>query len=588
MGADGCGQGVLDHFLRHVGRRVVGAGGHPVRRGAAVLGNGHQVLEQVAEHLRVNGLVAAVGGVLRCGPVVFAQDGEQPRLFGVGSEVVGVGQRQQAIVLVAGEQGAVQKPGAGQRAVDGRVLVRRARTGGLVEPFVEQESQDAAVVVAAGFPAGEGFVKGFRREVAVLFEYPGEHGSDEMPQHGFPVSLLPGGVAAGLAVLAQRPAVGDLFVELPPDAFGGHGIRQRTGHYGGFLVELVVDALDGAQRPGRRGVRVKLGRHSGVALAADGQAGGGGFPVFVRLDHQQYGHFGGDGIGEGGGGDGRILPEQDRVVRCFGVGGSHHGHADRFVGSVGLFDLDFAGFLVGVGLPVAGFGLLRFAMQLNLPLQVGSEFLPAGQQTEYFRRRPAFGQGLADGAGVPIVLSAAGCVGGSNVVQGGADFQQKLGSLLRPAIKEPPLLDQGDVLVRCAAADDVPDVAVGEDAQGSGLAVSIAGDIAADLLFGTLGAGFALAVEVIAHGLGLQDSPGRRVAAQRVGRIPQHNVRSVPVNLVFPQLVSGGETQESQRRVDEMGYGVRFAVIGIGGQQPAVFVQRSSGFHSGWHYGAPA
>ena len=422
MRDDGFGQGVLDHFLGYVGRRVVGAGGHPVRRGAAVPGNGDQVLEQVAEHLRIDGLVAAVGGVLRCGPVVFGQDGEQPGLFGVGSEVVGVGQRQQAVVLVAGEQGAVQKPGAGQRAVDGRVLVRLTGTGGLVEPFVEQERQDVAVVVAAGFPAGEGFVKGFRRQLAVLFEYPGEHGSDEMPQHGFPVSLLPGGVAAGLAVLAQRPAVGDLFVELPADAAGGHGFHQRIGHYGGFLVQLVVDALERAQRPGRRGVGVELGRHSGVALVADGQARGGGFPVFVRLDHQQYGHFGGDGVGEGGGGDGYIVPVQDRIAFVGGVGGAHYRSADRFVGGVALLHPYSAGLGIGVLLPVVLLGLAGLAGQPDGISDAAAAGL-AGKQLQDGGGRGAGGNGATDGPGL---FEAAGRRGRSwgrrGAVKYGLDF----------------------------------------------------------------------------------------------------------------------------------------------------------------------
>ena len=150
----GSGQGVLDHFRGYVGRGVIGSGRHPIRSGIAVFGDSDEVFEQAADYFRVNGLVAAAGSMFGCGPVVFAEDGEQSRRFGFRSEICGVVQLQQAVVLVSGEQGAVQETRFLKRLLYSWGGVGPPVCGRLVQPFVEQEGQDAVVIAAVGFVSG--------------------------------------------------------------------------------------------------------------------------------------------------------------------------------------------------------------------------------------------------------------------------------------------------------------------------------------------------------------------------------------------------------------------------------------------------
>ena len=233
-------------------------------------------------------------------------------------------------------------------------------------------------------------------------------------------------------------------------------------------------------------MRVELGGHSGVALAADGQAGGGGFPVFVRLDHQQYGHFGGDGIGEGGGGDGYIVPVQDRIAFVGGVGGAHHRSADRFVGGVALLHPYSARLGIGVLPPVVLLGLVGFAGQPDGVPDAAAAGLP-GEQLQDGGGRGAGGDGATDGPGL---FEAAGRGGRScgrrGAVKYGLDFPQVLGAGCRGFVQQPPFVDQHDPVV-FVAPDGVPDVAVGKEAVGAGLAGRVPGHIAALLVFGPLG-----------------------------------------------------------------------------------------------------
>ena len=298
----GFGERVLHHFKRHVRGRVIGAGGHSVGRFFADLGCGDKVFEQVAEHFGVNRLFAGVWGVFGRSPVVLVEDGEQAGRIRIGAEIVFVGEVEQVVVLVAREQGAVEEARIGERLLDARVGVRYAVVGRLVEPFVKQECENGVVVSAGRFALCESFVEGFGRQFAVFVEYPHENDANEMAQYGFAVGVALVGAAGCLALLAQRPAVGELLKELFADGLGGYGVRQRIGSDGGGLVELIVDALYGSQRFGGGHMRVELGGHASMPLVVNCDAGGGGFAGFAGLDHQRHGHFERHDFGESFGG----------------------------------------------------------------------------------------------------------------------------------------------------------------------------------------------------------------------------------------------------------------------------------------------
>ena len=106
-------------------------------------------------------------------------------------------------------------------------------------------------------------------------------------------------------------------------------------------------------------MRVEVGGHVGVSLIVDGETGGGGFAVLVRLRYQDDRHFERDGFGERGGGDGDVFSIEGGV-RLVGVhGGANYGDAYGFRRSVGLFGANPAGFGVGVLMPEFAFELRR-------------------------------------------------------------------------------------------------------------------------------------------------------------------------------------------------------------------------------------
>ena len=239
VAADGGGQRILDHFGSHIGRGVIGAGGHPVGVFLPELGGGDQVLKEVAQHFRVNGLVAFAGGVFGGRPVIAGHNGEQPRPFRRRAEIVAVIQSKGVIAGMVGEQGAVEERGIRQRILHRGRRGRRALGFGRVE-IPEQESQDPGVVLAAAVLGGETFLKGFVRDQAVLLEDPGEHRSDQMAQH--PLTFL----AATPGLLRPGPP-GDRLVELLADDLGGHRPGQP---FGGHLrlAQGIADSLQAAQR----------------------------------------------------------------------------------------------------------------------------------------------------------------------------------------------------------------------------------------------------------------------------------------------------------------------------------------------------
>ena len=95
-------------------------------------------------------------------------------------------------------------------------------------------------------------------------------------------------------------------------------------------------------------MRVEVGGHVGVSLIVDGETGGGGFAVLVRLRYQDDRHFERDGFGERGGGDGDVFSIEGgvRLVRVYV--GANHRDADGFRRDVGLFGANPTGFGVGV------------------------------------------------------------------------------------------------------------------------------------------------------------------------------------------------------------------------------------------------
>ena len=77
----------------------------------------------------------------------------------------------------------------------------------------------------------------------------------------------------------------------------------------------------------------------------------------------------------------------------------------------------------------------------------------------------------------------------------------------------------------------MPDVAVGKEAVGAGLAGRVSGHIAALLVFGPLGAGLAFAFQVMPQGFGFQDGAGRPGAGQGGGGVPEDDVGAVAAGL---------------------------------------------------------
>ena len=96
-----------------------------------------------------------------------------------------------------------------------------------------------------------------------------------------------------------------------------------------------------------------------MPLIVDGETGGGGFAVFVRLGYQHNRHFERDGFGERGGGDGDVFSIESGVRLVRVDVGANHGDADGFRGRVALFGADLAGFGVGVLAPEFAFELRR-------------------------------------------------------------------------------------------------------------------------------------------------------------------------------------------------------------------------------------
>ena len=114
------GQGVLDHFERHVSRGVVGALWLTQEQICPLFDGCNQSLKEVAEELRVQGLLALTGAVLVHCPVIARQNREKPRILFVDAPIVRSLQIQVIIAVLLGEQGTVQKWGPFQRLMDSR------------------------------------------------------------------------------------------------------------------------------------------------------------------------------------------------------------------------------------------------------------------------------------------------------------------------------------------------------------------------------------------------------------------------------------------------------------------------------------
>ena len=533
------------------------------------MGSGDKVFEQVAKHFGVNRLFAGVWCVFGRSPIVLVEYGEQAGRIRIGAEIVGVCEMQQVVVLVAREQGAVEEARIRERLLDARVVVRYAVRGRLVEPFVEQECENGVVVIAGRFALCESFVEGFGRQFAVFVEYPHENDANEMAQHGFAVGVALVGAAGCLALLAQRPAVGELLEELFADGLGGDGVRQRIGSDGGGLVELIVDALYGSQGFGRGHMRVELGGHAGMRLVVNCDAGGGGFAGFVRLDNKRHGHFERHDFGESFGGERYVFAVNGHVVFHHGRLGANHRYAERFVGSVGLLGANLGGLGECVLTPSVDFRLRRTG---NSYISVSDFSLDLGlarprfisEHIQYHGGGCVFGNRLADFARLLgwIAPPRGGGMGGRRLGEHALDFGEIFGALALIAVEQAPFLYKiGLVVVVFAATDGVPYIAVGQKAVGAWAACGMSDNVAHQLALGSARMGAASAVHVGVERLCLQDGDGAPLSRKGGWDVVQHNIRAIVPRLKFAPLMAAWEPQEIQRGIYEISDGVLFAVV---------------------------
>ena len=113
---DGGGERVFHHFVGDVGGRVVGSL-RLAERGFALLGGRDEPLEEVAEQLRVERLLAFAGAVLVHRPVVAGEDREEAGLALVRAPVRGGGEVEGVVIYVLGEKRPVEERRLPQRLV---------------------------------------------------------------------------------------------------------------------------------------------------------------------------------------------------------------------------------------------------------------------------------------------------------------------------------------------------------------------------------------------------------------------------------------------------------------------------------------
>ena len=172
-------------------------------------------------------------------------------------------------------------------------------------------------------------------------------------------------------------------------------------------------------------MRVEVGGHVGMPLIVDGETGGGGFAVLVRLGYQDDRHFERDGFGERGGGDGDVLAVENGVRLVRVDVGANHRDADGFRGRVALFGANFAGFGVGVLAPEFAFELRRLRGHGDAAGRDFGKPCLADEPLKQVPRRVAPGDGGADFARVLVLGTTAawdGDGGNGRSGEGAFDF----------------------------------------------------------------------------------------------------------------------------------------------------------------------
>ena len=582
MALDRHHQRVLAHFARHVRRGVVCAFGHPVRR-AVGFGHGYQILEQVAQHFRVDGLVAVGRRMLQRRPVVFGEDGEQAGALWVRSEVIFVVEAQRVVARVPREQRAVQEARVAERGVYRRNRVSAPTAYRLVEALVEHVRQDVIVVRAGRVGAGERLVERFLRELAVFLENPREQRAYQMAQYGFSVSPPRLRAAPRFAILAQRPAARHRLVELFAQPLRVHRVHEAGRGRGRRPSEVVVDALDGAQNHGRRRARVELRRHSRMPLMVDGYPNLRRVAVFVRLNRQRDRHVHGRDSGERGRDKRDVLSVQRCVVFRLGFRHSDDRHAERLAAEVALLGLDSPRGRVCVLVPMRALGVSRLAPKLQLAGEGRSASPDVRQALENLLRARAVGNGVGESANVRRRDRSAERGRARRVLEHALHLIERAGGVRRRQVEQAGFGEQLDAAAVRVSADDAPHVAVGERAERVRSGASVAGDVSGYLLLGAVLLRLAVAVQVRPKRLRL-DNGGGGNAPRYLRRIPpDDDIRAVPVYLPFAPRLRLRKSEMAQNRVDKVAYRIRLAERGRP-QYRGVLPNQLDCFQRVWHW----
>ena len=296
-----------------------------------------------------------------------------------------------------------------------------------------------------------------------------------------------------------------------------------------------------------------------MPLIVDGYSNLRRVAVFVRLNRQRDRHVHGRDSGERGRDERDVLSVKRRVVFRRGFRHSDDRHAERLAAEVSLIGLDSPRRRVCVLVPMRALGVSRLAPKLQLAGEGRSASPDVRQALENILRAFAVGYGVGEGANVRRRDCPAERGRARRVFEHALHLIKRAGCVRRRRVEQAGFGEQLDAAAVGVSADDAPHVAVGERAERVRSGASVAGDVSGYLLLRAVLLRLAVAVQVRAKRLRLDDGGGGN-APRYLRRIPpDDDVRAVPVYLPFAPRLRFREPEMAQNRVDKVAYRIRFA-----------------------------
>ena len=228
-------------------------------------------------------------------------------------------------------------------------------------------------------------------------------------------------------------------------------------------------------------------------------------------------------------------------------------------------------------------GVSRLAAKLQLAGEGRSASPDVRQALENLLRAFAVGYGVGEGANVRHRDRPAERGRARRVPKHLLHLIERAGGVRRRQVEQAGFGEQLDAAAVLVSADDAPHVAIGERAERVRSGASVAGDVSGYLLLRAVLLRLAVAVQVRAKRLRLDDGGGGN-APRYLRRIPpDDDVRAVPVYLPFAPRLRFRETEMAQNRVDKVAYRIRLAERGRP-QYRGVLPNQPDCFQRVWHW----